>query len=163
MSAQFPRIDANELLLRRVVLADLPVLYDLQCDPVSNAMAGTKPRTREVFISTWDQHFKNPNINGHVIVLQGGIVGSIACFQAEGCDCVGYWIARAWWGRGIASHALVKFLQDEPRRPLHATAARTNAASLRILENCGFRCTGYRMGEATDRFEQREIAEFLLE
>ena len=90
------------------------------------------------------------------------IVGTIARFQAEGHDSVGYWIARRHWGKGIASQALAMFLAEEPRRPLHATTARTNAASRHILEKHGFRCTGFRMGEETDRYLAREIADFVL-
>ena len=32
-----------------------------------------------------------------------------------------------------------------------------------ILTKHGFRCLGYRMGEETDRFLAREIADFVLE
>src|SRR5690242_14236566 len=124
---------------------DLAALFEIQSDPESNEMAGTKPRTREVFIEVWKGHFENPAINGCVIELAAAdgtheLVGGIACFQADGHDCVGYWIARPHWGKGIASRALALFLAQEPRRPLHATAARTNAPSRRILERCGFRC-----------------------
>jgi len=134
----------------------------MQSDPESNAMAGTKARAREVFFGVWAQHFKNPAINGKVIEVGGAIVGSIACFQSEGRDCVGYWISREWWGRGVASAALGLFLREEVRRPLYATAARSNEASRRILERCGFRCVGFRMGEETERFTGREVAEFVL-
>lgn len=149
--------------LRRTAPGDLPALFEIQSDPESNEMAGTKARTREVFFSVWEGHFANPSINPRVIEADGQIVGSIACFQADGKDCVGYWIARAHGGKGIAGRALAMFLTEEPRRPLHATAARTNAPSRHILEKCGFRCTGFRMGEETERFVAREIAEFVLE
>lgn len=151
---------------------DLPALYEHQCDPVANALAGTKPRARDVFFATWARHFTDPKINARVILLDardgGEIVGSLACFQVQGVDgksqdSVGYWIARPYWGQGIASRALAMFLREEARRPLHATACRANAASLRILEKCAFRCTGVRRGEETDRFVPREIAEFVLE
>lgn len=165
--------------LRPTTPADLPTLFEIQSDPESNEMAGTKPRTREVFFATWQSHFANPRINGQVIEIETKrdgaypprlLVGSIACFQApiEGDptrvqDCVGYWIAREHWGKSIASRALALFLTLEPRRPLHATTARTNAPSQHILLKCGFRCTGFRMGEETDRYLAREIAEFVLE
>jgi RimJ/RimL family protein N-acetyltransferase len=161
--------------LRPTTPADLPALFEFQCDPQSNDMAGTKARTREVFFAVWERHFADPGINSRVIEIDTGgsgewgdhhapeVVGSISRFQADGHDCVGYWIARPHWGRGIASRALAMFLIEEPRRPLHATAARTNAPSHRILEKCGFRRTGYRMGEETDRFVAREIADFVLE
>jgi RimJ/RimL family protein N-acetyltransferase len=157
--------------LRPVTPADLPAIFEMQSDPESNTMAGTKPRTREVFFAVWQQHFANPLINARVIEIDVGgsgerrseIVGTLACFQAEGRDCFGYWIARAHWGKGIASRALALFLDEEPRRPLHATAVRTNAPSRRILEKCGFRCVGFHMGEETERFLAMELAEFVLE
>jgi len=153
--------------IRRVGPDDLPTLFELQTDPESNAMAGTKPRTRETFFAVWARHFADPNINGFVIELDGEngleVVGSIACFQADGYDCVGYWIARTHWGQGIASRALAAFLAVEPRRPLHATTASTNAPSRHILEKCGFRFTGLRMGEETERYVAREVADYVLE
>lgn len=160
--------------LRRTETRDLPALFEMQCDPESNDMAGTKARTREAFFAAWERHFVNPNLNSRVIELDGAgggreVIGGISCFQAEVApgererDCVGYWIAKAHWGKGVASRALAMFLVEERRRPLHATAARDNAPSRHILEKCGFRCTGFRMGEETERFIAREIAEFVLE
>lgn len=152
--------------LRPAHAGDLDVLFHIQDDPAANDMAGTKPRTRAAFDAAWNRHLTDAAIHARVIELEtpGGrpVVGSISCFQSEGRDCVGYWVAREWWGMGIASRALALFLDAEPRRPLHATTAATNAASRRILERCGFRCTGTRMGEETDRFTAREIAEFVL-
>jgi RimJ/RimL family protein N-acetyltransferase len=146
---------------------DLPALFEFQSDPESNAMAGTKPRTRETFFAVWERHFTDPGVNARVIEVESPqgreIVGSIARFQADGHDCIGYWIARPHWGKGFASRALQLFLREEPRRPLHATAVRTNAPSHRILEKCGFRCTGFRMGEESERYVAREIADFVLE
>jgi len=162
------RIDphAAALRLRTVGPDDLPVLFEFQSDPESNAMAGTKPRPRDVFFDVWQRHLIDPEINARVIEIDGAdgpeIVGNIACFQADGQDCVGYWIARAHWGKGYASRALTLFLAEEPRRPLYATAARTNVQSHRILKKCGFRCTGVRMCEETERYVAREIADFVL-
>ena len=153
--------------IRWVEPCDLPVIFEFQSDPESNAMAGTKPRTREAFFSVWEQHLANPEINARVIEVDGAngseVVGNIACFQADGQDCVGYWIVRSHWGKGYASRARELFLAEEPRRPLHASADRSNARSHRILEKCGFRCTGFHLGEETDRFLAREVAEFVLE
>lgn len=152
--------------LRRPTRDDLPALFEMQRDPESNAMAGTKPRSRDVFFPAWEANLINPAINSRVIELQGPgneIAGSISCFQAEGRDCVGYWIVRAHWGKRIASRALELFLKEEPRRPLFATTARSNETSQRILTRCGFRLTGFRMGEETDRYLAREIAEFVLD
>lgn len=156
-------VGGDAIRLRATGPGDLPALFELQTDPESNDMAGTKPRTREAFFAAWESNLTDPGINSRVIEIADVIVGSISRFQAEGHDCIGYWIARAHWGKGVASRALALFLEEEHRRPLHATTARTNAPSQRILEKCGFRCVGYRMGEETERFLAREIAEYLLE
>jgi RimJ/RimL family protein N-acetyltransferase len=44
-------------------------------------------------------------------------------------------------GRGIATRALQEFLQLATR-PLYARAASDNAASIRVLTNCGFLLVG---------------------
>lgn len=160
-----PRRDpyAHAIRLRAIEPDDLPTLFQIQTDPESNEMAGTKPRTREVFFAAWERNLADPGVNSRVIEIDGVIAGSIARFQADGHDCVGYWIAREHWGKGIASRALAMFLGEETRRPLHATAASANAPSRHILEKCGFRCVGLRMGEETERFVAREIADYVLE
>jgi RimJ/RimL family protein N-acetyltransferase len=150
------------------------VLFEIGSDPLACEMAGVKPRTREAFMTRWKEVLADPAINTRVIEIAatrvGGageleFAGSISVFQAPGeaRDSIGYWLAREYWGRGIASRALAMFLHDEPRRPLHATAAMTNIASHRVLLKNGFRLVGTRMGEETDRYMAREIAEFVLE
>ncbi|MBL8762850.1 MAG: GNAT family N-acetyltransferase [Phycisphaerae bacterium] len=165
-----PRREEPDIRLRPVEPRDLPALFEIQTDPESNAMAGTKPRTREVFLAAWERNLADPGVNARVIEIdapraegQPEIVGTIARFQADGHDCVGYWIARPHWGKRIASRALPLFLAQEPRRPLRATIARANAPSRHILEKSGFRCLGFRMGEETDRFLPLEIADFVLD
>lgn len=158
-----PQGDVSAFRLRPTGPGDLPALYEIQTDPESNEMAGTKPRTREAFFAAWERNFADPEINSRVIEIDGVIVGSIARFQVERHDCIGYWIAREHWGKGIASRALAQFLIEEGRRPLHATTASTNAPSQHILRKCGFRLAGHSMGEETERFTAREIAEFVLE
>jgi len=95
------RVDTLTVRIRRTEPRELPALFEMQSDPQSNEMAGTKPRTREVFFEVWKGHFANPSINSWVIEIDGQpgegggeIVGGVSCFQADGRDCVGYWIAR---------------------------------------------------------------------
>ena len=154
---------ADSVRLRPTEARDLPALFEIQSDRASNEMAGTKPRTREAFLAAWERNFEDPGVNPLVIEVEGVIVGGIARFQADGHDCVGYWIAGEHWGRGIASRALENFLREEMRRPLQATAAGANAPSRRVLEKCGFRCVGTRAGEETERYLAREIADYVLE
>lgn len=154
---------SGSVRLRPTERADLPALFEMQVDSESNAMAGTKPRTREAFFGVWDHIFADPNAMARVIELDGVVVGSIGCFQSEGKDCVGYWIARPHWGKGAASRAVGLFLAEEGRRPLHATTTLANEASQRVLEKHGFRRIGSRMGEETERFTAAEVVDFVLD
>lgn len=157
----------GELSLRPTVKEDLGALYAMHADAEACVMAGTKPRTREAFFAHWDGIFANPKIIPRTIEARvngvAEIVGSVNVFQADGVDMVGYAIARKHWGKGIATRALELFLAEVSQRPLRATAAADNAASIRVLERCGFRCTGREMGEETERYVAREIASFVLE
>ena len=70
------------------------------------------------------------------------MAGNIVSFVNSGEREVGYWIGREFWGRGVATRALAGFLRLEARRPLYAGVARHNAASIKVLENCGFWISG---------------------
>lgn len=162
-----PRVKPHEVRLRPVSPDDLEWMFELQKDPEASRLAGVKPRTREVYFETWAKILKDAAVRPRIIELvgPGGAVpvGALSVFQAEGRNCTGYWIAKEHWGRGIASRALTLLLEEDPRRPIYATAARTNVASVQILASHGFRLRGYHMGEETDRYEAREVAEFVLD
>ena len=49
----------------------------------------------------------------------------------------------------------------DQRRPIYGRAAKDNVASIRVMENCGFRISGYDKGFANARGE--EIEEAILE
>jgi RimJ/RimL family protein N-acetyltransferase len=55
---------------------------------------------------------------------------------------LGYWLGRAFWGRGVGTEALTLFLQRESVRPLYADPFAGNTGSVRLLEKCGFRRAG---------------------
>ncbi|MFL5736099.1 MAG: GNAT family N-acetyltransferase [Actinomycetota bacterium] len=55
---------------------------------------------------------------------------------------VGYWLGKAFWGRGIATEALRRFVGELPERPLSANVAEHNVGSIRVLEKCGFVAVG---------------------
>jgi RimJ/RimL family protein N-acetyltransferase len=164
-----------EITIRPVTWDDVPLMYEIGIDPASCEMAGVKPRTRQAFIERWKAIFQDPAVSTRIIEiitrdpsgaeLAREFAGSISVFQAPGedRDSIGYWIARAHWGKGIASRALALFLAQEPRRPLYATAATTNAASLRVLDRNGFKLVRTYLCEETDRYLAREVAEFVLD
>ena len=69
---------------------------------------------------------------------------------AEGKREIGYWIDRAFWGRGVATEALSAFLCLEKTRPLYAGVAKHNVASIRVLQKCGFKLSHSVEGASND-------------
>lgn len=151
-----------DIQLRPIEVADLPTLYTFLCDPDGIAMAGVEPRDPDDFAAHMAKVIADPKLVALAILADGVFVGQISLFQADGLDSVGYWIGKAFWGRGIASRALEMLLERIPTRPLHATAVRANAASLRVLTRNGFRIVEYRMSEARPRYPAREEAVLIL-
>lgn len=157
------KIPKPMVVLRPVLLEDLAAIFEFQRDADAAAMAAVYPRSREVFDAHWARNLNNPNTTARAILVDGVLVGSISCFRTEGRDYVGYWIDRAHWGRGIATRALAILLQEVAIRPLYARAARENVRSVRVLERCGFRLTGYRFAPGDERYVECEEAELVLD
>jgi RimJ/RimL family protein N-acetyltransferase len=144
--------------LRPVTRADLPVLFAHQSDPDGCAMAAVHPRTAEAFFARWDEVFRDDRVVPRAILADGALAGAISCFQRDGQDYIGYWIAREQWGRGIATRALELLLEEVPRRPLLARVATHNIGSLRVLERCGFEVIERKWSPGDDRFMECEEA-----
>ena len=152
----------DRVRLRPVERDDLPRMYDLQLDPDSNRMAVTIPRTREAFDSHWVKSLDDPTITARAILVGETMVGYVSCFLVDAEDHVGYWIDRAYWGMGIVSRALHLLLQEVTKRPLIATVATSNGASLRVLQKCGFVVERVRHSPASDRYPECEEAVLVL-
>ena len=132
--------------LRDATESDLPVFFENQRDPEAARMAVFTPRDHAAFYAHWRERILGrPDCLAMTIVVEGAVAGHVACWTSDGKRLVGYWIGRSYWGRGIASEALHAFVtHHEKTRPLHAYVAVSNAASVRVLEKCGFRPTGDR-------------------
>jgi RimJ/RimL family protein N-acetyltransferase len=134
-------------MLRAVRDDDLPLFYAWQADEGAAAMAAVASRDREAFEAHWSFIRCDEAMLLRTIEVDGAPAGNIGSFIDEGRVMVGYWIDRAYWGRGIATQALREFLAIEHRRPLVATVAVHNAGSLRVVEKCGFTRVGERPGD----------------
>ncbi len=145
---------ADEILLRNVIEADLPVLFEQQTDPEAVRMAAFPSRDREAFMAHWSKLMADDALTLRTIVikslsppLQGGagggnsegqVAGYISSWQQDNQQLVAYWIGKNFWGRKIASQALAEFLHIVTTRPLFAHVAIHNIASIRVLEKSGF-------------------------
>jgi RimJ/RimL family protein N-acetyltransferase len=105
-------------------------------------MAGFPARDREPFMAHWNRILVDESVVKKTVLFEGDVAGNIVSFVNSGEREVGYWIGREFWGRGVATRALAGFLRLEARRPLYASVARHNVASIKVLENCGFRVSG---------------------
>jgi RimJ/RimL family protein N-acetyltransferase len=153
---------ADRVRLRPVEPGDLPRMYEMQLDPESNRMAVTNPRTREAFDSLRKKSLGDPATTARAVLLDGALAGYISRYPADGHDYVGYWIDRTYWGMGIASRAVELLLREVAGRPLFASVATSNGASLRVLRKCGFVVERVRHSPATDRYPECEEAVLVL-
>jgi RimJ/RimL family protein N-acetyltransferase len=76
------------------------------------------------------------------ILCDGQVAGNIVSWDQDDRREVGYWLGREFWGKGVATRALLSMLGCVTRRPIYAHVAKHNAASRRVLEKCGFRIVG---------------------
>ena len=105
-------------------------------------MAGFPARDRVPFMAHWHRILEDESVVKKTVLFEGDVAGNIVSFVNSGEREVGYWIGREFWGRGVATLALARFLRLEARRPLYASVARHNVASIKVLEKCGFRISG---------------------
>ena len=84
------------------------------------------------------------------------VAGNVVSFEEDGQRGVGYWIGRRFRGRGVATAALSASLEIVETRPLYARVAKHNAASIRVLEKCGFEISGEDSGPSEVPDEEAE-------
>ena len=96
------------------------------------------------------------------ILFDGRVAGHLASYtdQEFAKPEVTYWIGKEFWGRGIATEALRRFLEEVRTRPIYARVAKDNLASLRVLQKCNFMHAGEGKGFANAR--GRETEEYIM-
>jgi ribosomal-protein-alanine N-acetyltransferase len=151
-----------DIKLRPTEISDLDTLFQFQCDKEGGYLAAFMPKDPTDKAAYMDKHTKlldDPTVNNQTIILNRIIVGSIAKFIMESDTEITYWIDRKFWGQGIATQALKKFLAIETKRPIFGRVAFDNFGSQKVLEKCGFSKIGTDRGFANAR--QTEIEEFI--
>ncbi len=101
------------------------------------------------------------SITVRTVLFEERVAGHIASFERGADREVTFWIDRGHWGKGVATRSLSLFLHTDRIRPLYARAVKDNAASIRVLEKCGFRPFGEDKGFAHGRCA--EVEELILE
>jgi RimJ/RimL family protein N-acetyltransferase len=129
----------HEVRLRSVEDGDLDVFFDHQVDPKAIEMAAFPARDKDQFAAHWAKIRADDTMVVRTIVADGMVAGNIGCWQQNGQRLLGYWVGRAHWGRGVATEALARFVDELSTRPLYAHVAVHNVGSIRVLEKCGFR------------------------
>lgn len=148
----------HEVRLRAVEDGDLPVFFLHQRDPEATRLAAFPSRDRDAFLAHWAKIRATPEETiTRTILCDGHVAGHLGSWVQAGQREVGYWLGREFWGRGIASAALRLLLAEVPVRPLHAHVAQHNAASIRVLQKCGFVITGREKIPTTPGAEIEEL------
>ena len=156
---------AEDVILRDVKETDLPIFFGYESDPAAVHMAAftaKNPADGDAFEAHWKKILSDETVIIRTVLFDECVVGSVASFidQEFGKREVTYWIGRQYWGKGIATKALSKFLRELKVRPIYARASKDNTASIRVLEKCGFKITGHGKGFANAR--GKEIEEVVL-
>ncbi|MFL1377403.1 GNAT family N-acetyltransferase [Nocardiopsis protaetiae] len=130
---------SEDIRLRAVEESDLEVFLEQEHDPEAVRRSQFQPRERERFLDHWRiRVLGDPTVFVRAVVIDGELAGNIVSWWVGGERYLGYWLGRAYWGRGIGGRALAKFLELETTRPLYADPVVGNVGSIRILEKCGF-------------------------
>lgn len=155
-------INEIEITLRPTTVQDLETLFTFQLDNDAIYLAAFTPKDptdKTAYIDKYSKLLDDPTVNNQTILLDNKIVGSMAKFVMFGKNELTYWIDKQFWGKGIATTTLKKFLAIENARPIFGRVAFDNFSSQKVLEKCGFVKVGTDKGFANAR--QTEIEEYI--
>lgn len=124
------------------------------------AFTAKDPSDRVLFDARWALLLDDAHVTARTICADGLIAGSVMTYVEDGETEITYWIAREYWGAGVASASLALFLDEVTERPLNARTAKDNSGSLKVLSRCGFEIVGEDEDFANGRGEI--VEEYLL-
>lgn len=131
-----------DLQLREVVDSDIATFFAQQNGLAGRHMAAfvrSESADPSKFREHWQRIRADPTVRIRTIEWDGRVAGSVLSYESEGQAEVSYWLGQEFWGRGLATAALARFLvEGDARRPMLARVAADNDASLHVLEKNGF-------------------------
>lgn len=135
------------LTLRRAHLRDVDDMHRVLGDPAALTWWSSGPHASRADTQAWvESMIKAPaeTSEDFVIEHEGRVIGKLGAWRLPE---IGFIIAPAYWGRGLASEAMAAFLPHVFSRPeidrLIADVDPRNAPSLALLERHGFVRTGH--------------------
>lgn len=133
----------DDVRLRDVVEADLDLFLAYEHDPEAARRSRFTPRPRDAFMSHWRTRILGDDtVLVQTVTVDGVPAGNLVAWWEGERRFIGYWFGRPYWGRGIGTKALTRFLELERNRPLYADPFTGNTASIRLLERHGFQHQG---------------------
>lgn len=144
------RIETERLLLRPPEKSDLQTIVALLDDfQVSRMLARVPNPYRMDHARGWFVRVnRGAGERVFAICLNGQAVGMIGFHVRAGRPTLGYWLGRAYWGRGLMSEAvsaaIAWFFDHHDAQFVYSGAFEDNPASLHIQRKVGFEVTGIR-------------------
>jgi [ribosomal protein S5]-alanine N-acetyltransferase len=164
------RLETDRLRFRDHVLADLEPYCVMESDPLYRWPQAVHPRAEleRSFHEAWLPP-KALGLYATVYRPQGVYIGRCGLYPARDADgtplpgeaCLAYYLARPYWGRGLATEAARAFVAHGFDAlgliRIEAGVNTRQAASMRVLEKVGFTRTrrGSGGGEAWHLYELR--------
>lgn len=165
-------LESERLLFREHELGDLDAYCAMEADPEVRRYVGGAPRSRKDAERKFrDTHLKRTSarlaLRATIFKPDGRYIGYSGLFPnfgrrgpVAGEATLAFYLAREYWGRGLATEAGRAFIQfgfgQLHLTRLVATVEVGNAASLRVLEKLGFALMGTESG--TRSFHKFELA-----
>ena len=138
----------NPLLLRPIRTKDARAYFEIFGDPEICRYDDFSPITEEESLSDvvhiLDQYARqDPNTELAIeLAGEGKMIGVFTVLCGRKYRYIGYHFNRTYWGRGYATMIVKMYLDSlkpAERSLIRARVDSQNAASIRVLEKCGFR------------------------
>jgi RimJ/RimL family protein N-acetyltransferase len=151
--------EGARVILREVIDADLEIFFEQQLDSDAAEMAAFPARDRDAHMAHWNKIRGDEGKVVKTILYGENVAGNIGSWIQDDRREIGYWIGKPYWGKGVATAAVAQLVKLLTERPIFAHVAEHNAASIRVLEKCGF----VRSIEQPDPEEVDDVLEIVME
>jgi [ribosomal protein S5]-alanine N-acetyltransferase len=134
-------IRTERLRLRRARMDDLTAMHPIFKDPRAMRYWSTPPHSSIDESETWLRSMVDVDQavgDDFIVTLDGAVIGKLGAWKLPE---VGFLLAPAYWGRGLALEAMRAFIarrRDCGSTELTADVDPRNLQSLRLLARCGF-------------------------